>query len=822
MGSNEAKRSTAPALPGHSRRTSRLITAATWLAIAYAVAIAILCVWDGLRIARPPASNLQFADGEYRVQGVEKGDVLDVAGVRPGDEIVAMNGERFRDRLDMLDRFHALAPGSSVTFEVTRAGAPLLLHVRTWQNLSIRELAPVLATVAVLLGLGATVMVFGSRSPATSLFVLFCVSSAINDAAALTVIPGSAWPQRVLSFAYAITSLVGPALLLHLFLTFPVRGRLQRRLLPLVPVAYAIQLGLGLSYYLPTVMPRAVGLLALPGLRGVLLAGFQTSVAGCYLVSAVSLAAVASRAPTEQIGRQARLLVTAFGLLLGVHLLQEVPRLIAGRHVFDPFTFSLSDTIVPLFVAAAIVFHRMFGIDVLVRHGLVYGAASVGVGGLFVATMAGAGWAIGRAWPELDTAVIAVAAALAAIAFQPLRRIAQDGVDRVFYRKRYDYRRALGEAANRLAGILDTDAAARFLKAHLDENIQPSWSAVLGRGLPGAAFLALGEAEAPVCEGSEAEALEDRLRAAGAVLAVPAGGLPGLPHAVLIAPIRQGDAVLGAIVVGPRRADVPYLPEDRDLLATLASLAAPVLERCRLLQERSLRERLALVGSAASALVHELKNPLAAVKSTAAVLRRRLPDDPRGRELTEIIEREVDRLSDEVVAVLAYVRPPRGQTATVDLETLVRQLTSVVEGDFRSAGVEVQVHEADGQCAISGDQERLRQALLNLLLNAREAMPTGGVVSVELRPWLDREGARVGSEMVVADTGAGFSPEIIDRVFEPFFTTKRLGTGLGLANVKRVVEDHGGAVLVGNRPGGGAMVTVRLPGAKRIPGSSAG
>ncbi len=806
-----------PAEPPEAARASGLLTLGAWLAVAGAVAIAVLCVWDGLRIARPPASNLQFAGSRYRVQGVEKGDVLDVAGVRPGDEIVALNGERFRNALDMLDRFHAVAPGSPVTFEVMRGGAPLLLRVKAWRNLSIRELVPVLVTVAVLLGLGVSVLVFGPRSPATLLFVLFCVASAINDVAALTMIPGSAWPQRVLAFAYSMTSLVGPALLLHLFLTFPDRGRLQRRLLPLVPVAYGIQFVLGLSYYLPTVLPGATLLFAHPGLRGALLTSFQASVAGCYLVSAVSLAAVASRAPTEQIGRQARLLVTAFALLLCVQLLQEVPRLVAGRHIFDPFTFSLSDTIVPLFVAAAIVVHRMFGIDVLVRHSLVYGAASIGVGGLFVATVGGAGWAVKRVWPELDSAVIAVAAAIAALAFQPLRRMAQDGVDRVFYRKRYDTRRALGQAADRLAGILDTDVAARFLKAHLEENLQPTWSAVLGRGLPGGAFVALDEVEESVCSGPEAEALEDRLRDAGAVLAVGAKTLPGLPHAALVAPIRQGDEVLGAIVVGPRRADVPYLPEDRDFLATLASVAAPVLDRCRLLQERSLRERLALVGSAASALVHELKNPLAAVKSTAAVLRRRLPDDPRGRELTEIIEREVDRLSEEVVAVLAYVRPPRGQTATVDLEALVRQLASVVEADFRSAGVEVKVIAADGPCGISGDQERLRQALLNLLLNAREAMPTGGEVTVELRPWLDREGGRLGSEMVVADTGAGLSPEIMDRVFEPFFTTKRLGTGLGLANVKRVVEDHGGVVLVGNRPGGGAKVTLRLPVATRRP-----
>ena len=110
-----------------------------------------------------------------------------------------------------------------------------------------------------------------------------------------------------------------------------------------------------------------------------------------------------------------------------------------------------------------------------------------------------------------------------------------------------------------------------------------------------------------------------------------------------------------------------------------------------------------------------------------------------------------------------------------------------------------------------GDPERLRQALLNLLMNSRDAMPDGGLIRIALDPWGDENGRVSGFSIEVQDTGLGFPDELLDRVFDPFVSGKRLGTGLGLANVRRTVEAHGGEITASNRPGGGACVSLRLP-----------
>ncbi|HYN43856.1 MAG TPA: HAMP domain-containing sensor histidine kinase, partial [Thermoanaerobaculia bacterium] len=239
------------------------------------------------------------------------------------------------------------------------------------------------------------------------------------------------------------------------------------------------------------------------------------------------------------------------------------------------------------------------------------------------------------------------------------------------------------------------------------------------------------------------------------------------------------------------------------------NLAGPVFERGLLLEERALGERLAAVGGASSALLHELKNPLAAIQSTAAVLRRRLPDDARGRELTEVIEGEAQRLHEAAAQVLSFVKPGSvAERESVSLAPLLTALAAAVQPSFEAGNVTVEV-EVPVRAAVEGNPERLRRLFLNLLLNAREAMPAGGRVRVTAFDVPSPDGPRLA--VGVEDEGPGFSPEVLERPFVPFRTTKRLGTGLGLPNVRRVAEEHGAEVLLENRPEGGARVTVLFP-----------
>jgi signal transduction histidine kinase len=220
-------------------------------------------------------------------------------------------------------------------------------------------------------------------------------------------------------------------------------------------------------------------------------------------------------------------------------------------------------------------------------------------------------------------------------------------------------------------------------------------------------------------------------------------------------------------------------------------------------------EHLRLLGEASGGLVHELKSPLGGILSTLTVLRRRLAEDPRSLEVVGLVEREVERLRDKVINILGFIRVDREPTTLGSLQQVIHQAVSATRAELDEAGVTLELDLSDRVPTVMCDVQPMRQAIQNLLTNAREAMTTGGRITVRLRA--DDEREPPGAELTVADSGPGFPGDLVARAFEPFVTSKTLGTGLGLANVARIVGDHGGQITARNRTGGGAMITIRLP-----------
>jgi signal transduction histidine kinase len=749
--------------------------------------IVIVAVAEGLTSASTPRSNIRFRDGSYSVVAIAPGDILDKAGVRPGDEIVGLDGADLTNTFDFWDRLGSAEIGAEVRFNVLRNGEALELPATTWRLARPVDAVRVLVPVIVLMVLGAGVFVVRPTLRATFLLLLYCMAAAINDVVQIAPVVGTGWPQRLLTVAYTMGSLPASAILLHLFLVFPHRGRFQRLATPGLILAYIIQLGLALDYLLPALIPATASLLSSPSLTRPLIQLYSASVTGCYLLAFAGLVSVILGHDDLRVRNQAKVLAAGFALLLGLQVvLVEIPLRISHRTLVDPYTMCLVDLVVPVFVAIAIVRQRLFGIDVLIRHGLVYGAASTVVAVVFVVAMGTIGWLADTLSFSAPTAMIAVAAAVAAILFHPARKRAQELVDRWIYKRRYSYRRLLTEISSRLGGFVELPAALEYLARRIDDTLQPEWIVFEVAG-----------------GGSEADRLFDgRGR--------PVGSHP-VPDASLTAPMTRGSERVGAVMLGPRPAGVPYLPEDRDFVTTVANLAASVVASARLVDERSTRERLALLGTASAQLVHELKNPLGAMHSTLAVLRRRFAEDPKGRELTDIVGNEVERLNDRVLDVLSFVRPqPRGGDE-IDISELLARLLPVVEAEFRSVNVGVALEVGSDGAMVRGNPDRLRQIFLNLLLNSREAMPTGGDITVRVESDAVSDSRNPSVTITISDTGPGFNPDSLEHAFDAFFTTKTLGTGLGLANVRQIVEEHGGTVSAGNREAGGAEIVVRFP-----------
>jgi signal transduction histidine kinase len=264
-----------------------------------------------------------------------------------------------------------------------------------------------------------------------------------------------------------------------------------------------------------------------------------------------------------------------------------------------------------------------------------------------------------------------------------------------------------------------------------------------------------------------------------------------------------------------RRIEPPSAWSDEDAVVVATSFSALTEAIARFQREAAWRERLSTLGRLSAVIAHEVRNPLMIIKSSLASLRRVGLDEDQVREATTDIEHEVTRLSHLVDGVLDYARPPRLEFAPIALVDLAHDALHAALGDEPKVSFELR---ADGAPAeIVTDGERLRGVLVNVLLNARDAVlarntpgagsdAAGPDVSMHVSP--EREGrVTIGVE----DRGVGLNADQITRVFDPYFTTKRTGTGLGLAIARNLVEALGGSITVESEVGRGTTMRLEIP-----------
>lgn len=233
-------------------------------------------------------------------------------------------------------------------------------------------------------------------------------------------------------------------------------------------------------------------------------------------------------------------------------------------------------------------------------------------------------------------------------------------------------------------------------------------------------------------------------------------------------------------------------------------------------------QRLESLGTLAGGIAHDLNNILTPVLTTAQLLKFRFPNaDEQSQHLFEIIETNTKRGAALVKQVLQFARGVEGKRAIVQVKHLIHEVKQIAEKTFPKS-IEVLTYVEQGLWLVSGDATHLHQVLMNLVVNARDAMPNGGTLTISAENLLvDEQYARmnldasVGSyiSLTVKDTGTGMSAEIADRIFEPFFTTKEIGkgTGLGLSTVRGIVKSHGGFIDVFSKVGEGTEFKVFLP-----------
>ncbi|UCE35574.1 MAG: PAS domain-containing protein [Deltaproteobacteria bacterium] len=270
---------------------------------------------------------------------------------------------------------------------------------------------------------------------------------------------------------------------------------------------------------------------------------------------------------------------------------------------------------------------------------------------------------------------------------------------------------------------------------------------------------------------------------------------------------RDMDCVLGGGKTVSLEASVSSLFGDSGELLGDVLLFRDLTEVQELKREVERNRRLASIGRLAAGVAHEIRNPLSSIKGFATYFKERYREVPEDQKTAEIMVQEVERLNRVIGQLLEFARPVAIIKKPTSLETLIKHSIKMVEGQARAKGIKTTTSFSPGIKDAFVDPDKISQVLLNLYLNAVEAMDQGGRLSVSL-DW--DEHSQI-ARITVTDTGEGIRKEDLAHVFDPYFTTKESGTGLGLAIVHNIIESHSGEIRVESEQGKGTSVTILLP-----------
>ena len=279
--------------------------------------------------------------------------------------------------------------------------------------------------------------------------------------------------------------------------------------------------------------------------------------------------------------------------------------------------------------------------------------------------------------------------------------------------------------------------------------------------------------------------------------------------------VASGGKGAGALLHRMRRADGTFLevesaatpvPGDAEGELRVLRVTRDISGRREMEERLQESQKFLTIGMLAGGVAHEFNNLMAGIQGAVEMLSMLLGENPQARTYLDVILRMGNRATELTQQLLAYARQGKYTPSVIPIRSVVSQTVAVLHASL-PPGVDLSVSVEEGLPPVYADAAQMRQVVTGLCLNAAEAMPAGGKLSV--RAGREPSGSRIVLE--VSDTGSGMDGETMARIFEPFFSTKSAGRGMGLAAIRGIVENHGGEIRVGSRPGEGSTFTVLLP-----------
>ena len=644
-----------------------------------------------------------------------------------------------------------------------------------------------------------------------------------------TYVLQAAWTTLLPGLSYVVLTSLAPAFLLHFSIIFPGPNRARKLFFVYAPPAILASFFSGLlaySYARPSVRALYFFDDAYVLLRVNMIVYFVAAI--------VRLARIRLRVLDDDVKAQAQWVF--FGLAAGMSpflFLYQLPKALLGWAVLSENVTAVCFLIIPVTLAIAIIKHRLFDVEVIINRSLVYSLLTIMTAGLYLIVIQ----VLQKVFSGERTLFSVIAVFAAAAAFHPAQRRIQDLVDRAFFRQKYDYRQAVlafGRQVQLAAGR--EDLLDLFLSA-LRAVWAPEKAGIFVHDRPMGRPTDSREGEVhrgdafdeSIFSGSSCMpgpfwARRNAVRSTDDVsftheAALAADGLELAQPLVL-----PGTEACGWLALGRKRSGERFSREDLSLLRTLAGEMMTNLDRIRL-QEEVIYERASkeksnelsrLKTEFISTVSHELRTPMSSIQGVAELLQSgKIRDAVQREKFLTLMVSESGRLSRFLHNVLDFGRIEQEvksyRLSPICVQDVVREAVEAFGLLLDSQGASVRIKAPFEPLVIDGDEDALKQALMNLIDNAIKYSPVDKNVEIDV------EGRNQEVEIRITDHGIGIAPEDQTRVFERFYRTAEAGivsprgTGLGLKIVKHIVQAHRGTILLESEVGGGSVFRLIFP-----------
>jgi signal transduction histidine kinase len=489
-----------------------------------------------------------------------------------------------------------------------------------------------------------------------------------------------------------------------------------------------------------------------------------------------------------------------------------------------------------LFMSYSIVQHRVMDVSVFMAKGMGY-LLSISILGApaFLVIVALQKYL----FHQIDlffTFIILLIGIVAALAFNGVKERMDRAMQQIIVRDKYFYHRVLEEFSRRLVTIMDLNRLLQMLADTVEKSMSVNRISIflyspekdiyrwaLGRGLPEMAEISFKSGDPtirglhekkeailrPELEGKQRGSEEEELLKMMTQF-----------QAEVCLPLIYMDRLIGFINLGHKFEEEMYYREDLDLLNTLANQLAIAIENANLYEnlkksQNIMRraDRLASLGTLISSLAHEIRNPLVSIKTFTQLLPERMEDEEFRNYFLKVASGEIDRLTTLINELLGFARPSEPNLQGEDVNAIIEKIEFLIVTEARKKNITISKEFMSNLPAVNVDAEQIKQVLLNILLNAVQAIPGDGKIWIETRvvQVVREENTERFVQIEVRDSGVGISKENLERVFDPFFSTRPDGSGLGLAISYQIVHEHGGFIDLESEVGKGTSFRVHLP-----------